>query len=91
MKRGFRPAKDFEVRYWSPGELIGVFQENIGPSEWSVDGFLSLNAQATDLALLSPTHQVIVRVSKVLQACSKRVPWLGYLADSLFIQSRKVA
>lgn len=88
-RRGFREGRDFEVRYWRPGELLSVFTTEIGPSELSVDGFFSLNAQPTDVHLLPARYRAIVHASEALRAVSDKIPLLGNMADSLYITSRR--
>lgn len=90
-KRGFRDAKDFEVRYWTPGELRKTFTRCIGETQLSVDGFFSLNAQKKDADLLPRRYRLVVNTSDALRAASERVTWLGYFADSLYVSARKSA
>lgn len=89
VRRGFRETRDFEVRYWRPGELLKVFNAGIGPSELSVDGYFSLNVQASDLRFLPARYRALVRVSERLRKFSARVPVLVNVADSLYVLSRR--
>jgi SAM-dependent methyltransferase/uncharacterized protein YbaR (Trm112 family) len=89
IRRGFRKGRDFEVRYWRPGELLMAFTEGIGPSELSVDGYFSLNPQPSDLHLLPARYRAIVRASEGLRRISQKVPILSRVADSLYISARK--
>lgn len=91
LRRGFREAKDFEVRYWRPSELRTVFSSAIGPSVVSVDGYFSLNVQPSDLHLLPFRYRVVVRTSEFLRKASAPIPLLTKLADSLYISSDKVS
>jgi len=50
-RRGFREARDFEVRYWTIPELRRTFGAALGPASVEVDGFFSLNPQVSDLRL----------------------------------------
>jgi SAM-dependent methyltransferase len=90
MRRGFREGKDFDVRYWRPRELLTVFGERIGPSELSVDGYFSLNAQVSDLHLLPAPYRGLVLASEGLRRISKRIPILTNAADSLYVSSQRV-
>jgi SAM-dependent methyltransferase/uncharacterized protein YbaR (Trm112 family) len=83
----FRAPTDFEVRYWTPSELRRAFGRAIGPTTVEVDGFFSLNAQASDLALLPPRYRPIVRASDVLRRASQSVPLLTQVADSVYVRS----
>ncbi len=82
------PEDLFAVRRYSPGQLKEIFERCIGPSSLSVDGFFTLNAQVSDMDLLPPRLQWVVRISELLRKLSGRVPLLWRLADSLTIRSR---
>jgi SAM-dependent methyltransferase/uncharacterized protein YbaR (Trm112 family) len=88
VKRGFREAKDFEVRYWSPAELVTVFTNIFGDSHLSVDGYFGLGIQKSDINMLPYRYKLIVTASEILRKASLKIPFLTYLADSLYIQSR---
>jgi len=89
IRRGFRETRDFEVRYWRPGELLTAFTEAIGPSELTVDGYFSLNVQPSDQHLLPARYRAIVHVSEELRRASDRVPFLAQVADSLYVNARR--
>jgi SAM-dependent methyltransferase/uncharacterized protein YbaR (Trm112 family) len=89
VRRGFREARDFEVRYWKPRELLRTFTERIGPSNLSVDGYFSLNPQASDLRFLPLHFRTLVLASEGLSRISKIVPMLANVADSLYVSSEK--
>lgn len=90
VRRGFREARDFEVRYWRPAELVSAFQEKIGPSQLSVDGFFSLNVQPSDIHLMPARYRMLVRCSERLRGMSRRVPILTKIADSLYVNARRI-
>lgn len=81
--------KEFEVRYWTPKELLNTFKALIGPSALSVDGYFSLNAQTTDLEHLPFHFKAVVRISDFLRALSLKIPSITGLADSLYISSSR--
>jgi ubiquinone/menaquinone biosynthesis C-methylase UbiE/uncharacterized protein YbaR (Trm112 family) len=87
-RRGFRETREFEVRYWTAGELRKAFAR-IGPAQISVDGFFSLNAQISDVHLMPPRYRAIVYASEALRKASESVPALTYVADSLYVSARK--
>jgi SAM-dependent methyltransferase/uncharacterized protein YbaR (Trm112 family) len=89
VRRGFREANDFEVRYWRPSELLSAFSAEIGPCEISVDGYFSLNVQPSDLRLLPAKYRAVVHTSEALRKLSQCFPPLVKLADSLYISSRR--
>jgi SAM-dependent methyltransferase/uncharacterized protein YbaR (Trm112 family) len=90
IRRGFRQTRDFEVRYWRPAELVSAFAMDIGPSELSVDGYFSLNVQASDLRLLPNRYRALVHASEALRRLSGTIPPLRKFADSLYIRARRV-
>lgn len=90
IRRGFRKARDFEVRYWRPAELVSAFAAYIGPSELSVDGYFSLNVQPSDIHLLPARYRALVKASEGLRHISRTLPLLVKVADSLYISSRRV-
>jgi len=86
---GHREARDFEVRYWTPRELVSAFHSAIGPAHISVDGYFSLNAQISDVLFLPPKYRAIVRASESLRKISEVFPLLAYVADSLYITASR--
>lgn len=89
MERRYREAKDFEVRYYMPGELLELFEAKIGRSRLSADCFLGLGLQATDLDLVSPLARVAIRISEIAKTVSAVLPPLRRLADSVYLESIK--
>lgn len=86
-RRGFREGVDFDVRYWTPGQLTTVFRSAMGSAQLSVDGYFSLNPQVSDLNFLPGKYRALVRVSESLRKLSRLVPPLLYGADSLYVSS----
>ncbi len=80
-------ADPFRVRYWTPGELKKAGNDLVGPTRVMVDGFFSLNAQATDLDLMPSSLGIVIRASDLLRRVAKVVPPLGKIADSLYVES----
>ena len=89
VKRGFREAQTFDVRYWTPQELVSTFTDAIGETSISVDGFFGLGIQPNDIDMLPRHFQLVVRCSEALRRMANRAPWLGNLADSLYVTSRR--
>ena len=89
MRRRFRAARDFEVRYWTPHELLQTFCEMIGKASISVDGYFSLNPQVSDVRFLPWRYRSIVYVSELLRLISELVVPLSYVADSLFVTAER--
>ena len=89
-ERRFRePRSLFDVRYWSTGELQRELERAVGPTELSVDGFLTLNPQPADLRLLPRRYRALVRMSEAYRRASSRLPFLVHAADSLYASSRR--
>ena len=89
MKRRFREAKDFDVRYWTPRELLSTFTSILGPSHLFVDGYFSLNVQPSDLRFMPAKYRALVHTSETLRKLSRSVPPLVKVADSLYISSQR--
>ncbi len=84
-------ADPFRVRYWTPRELRRTGRDVVGPTETFVDGFFSLNPQVTDLDLMPPHLGAIIRCSDLLRRASTILPWIGSMADSLYVRSARAA
>lgn len=87
-KRSFREGEGFDVRYWQPAELKRTFQELIGASALSVDGFFGLGIQRNDVGLLPYKYRIIVESSELLRRASRQAKWLTSFADSIYITSK---
>ena len=82
-----RERHRFRVRYWLPWELRRTFERLVGPARVYVDGFFSLNPQATDVDLMTPFGAKVVRASEALRRLSQRLTPLTLVADSLYIEA----
>ncbi|HXJ89994.1 MAG TPA: methyltransferase domain-containing protein [Candidatus Binatia bacterium] len=89
IRRGFRQARDFEVRYWTAGELLSAFASRIGNAQVSVDGFFSLNVQPSDIHLLPRRYRALVHTSEKLRHISAFAPALTKVADSLYVSAQR--
>jgi SAM-dependent methyltransferase/uncharacterized protein YbaR (Trm112 family) len=87
-RRGFREGRDFDVRYWTPNELVSTFRAAFGSARIFVDGFFSLNAQISDVELLPWKYRTVVYASEALRRISGVFSPLTYLADSLYVEAR---
>ncbi len=86
-RNGFRDPGFFGVRYWRPRELRALFGRMMGPTSLSVDGFFSLNVQASDRDLLPFRYRCVVSFSEALRGLSTRFAPLAAIADSLYVHS----
>ncbi len=87
VRRRFRKATDFDVRYWTPWKLQHTFKNAIGKTSLSIDGFFGLGVQASDYKILPPTSKGIILISEFFKQIAKVVPPMKYVADSLFLHS----
>jgi 2-polyprenyl-3-methyl-5-hydroxy-6-metoxy-1,4-benzoquinol methylase/uncharacterized protein YbaR (Trm112 family) len=88
-RRAFKEAKNFEVRYWRPRELAASFSELVGKTTLSVDGYFGLGIQASDIEMLPPRYQLVVRGSEALRKAAMKVHWMTNLADSIYVTSTR--
>lgn len=88
IKRGFREGKKFDVRYWTPSELITAFSKAIGDASISVDGFFGLGIQPSDVGMLPLRFRLVVRCSEMLRRIAHYAPWLTNIADSLYVTAK---
>lgn len=88
-RRGFREARDFEVRYWSIPELKREFGGHVGKSEVLVDCYFGLGLQQADAGYMPPLTKRLLAASEWLRRLSERLPILSYLADSVYISSSR--
>lgn len=89
LRRRFREAQNFDVRYWRPSELKSTFDALIGESYLSVDGYFGLGIQKNDMHLLPFKYKFIVQTSEILRKLSLRLRWMSYWADSIYIKSNR--
>jgi 2-polyprenyl-3-methyl-5-hydroxy-6-metoxy-1,4-benzoquinol methylase/uncharacterized protein YbaR (Trm112 family) len=88
-RRKFREAERFEVRYYTPMELMNLFQATVGPSKLSVEGFFGLGVQIADASMMPMKNKVVIHASEILRRAAKNVPSLASVADSLYVESKK--
>ncbi len=88
-RRNFREARNFEVRYWSLRALKRAFEENIGPSDISVDCYFGLGLQKSDKHLMPPLFRFAIRLSERLRSISQNFGTLKSFADSVYVASVK--
>lgn len=80
---------EFDVRFYSIGALLEIFEKKIGRSDWQVDCFLGLNVHARDRRFVPFSKRWIVDIATLLYRASQVVPVVAKLADSVFISSIK--
>jgi SAM-dependent methyltransferase/uncharacterized protein YbaR (Trm112 family) len=87
LRRGFREAAGFEVRYWRPRQLLSAFSAMVGSTALSVDGYFSLNPQFSDRRFLPGKYKALVWTSEMLRRASEKFPAMANFADSLYLSS----
>jgi SAM-dependent methyltransferase/uncharacterized protein YbaR (Trm112 family) len=86
-RRGFTEGVEFDVRYWTPGELLECFSQLVGPSRLEVDGYFGLGVQPADRPLLPRRYRAVVTASEILRTVSHHIPAAIQFADSLYVDS----
>jgi len=86
-RRGFTEGEKFEVRYWTPAELMDTFQKFLGPTTMTTDCYFGLGIQASDTDLMPLHYRMIIGASEVLRKLSHVVPPLTKVADSVYLES----
>ncbi len=83
LRKSWLPEGPSDVRYWTSRELLAAFNDEIGPSRISIDGFFGLGIQAKNAESFLFHHRVIANLSERL----RRLPWLAPVADSVYVHS----
>ena len=89
LKRRFKEAKNFEVRYWSISDLKNTFSDTIGKTTIDVDCFFGLGLQYSDIDIMPHNIKLIIKLSETLSKVSIKIGLLKYFADSLYVKSYK--
>ena len=88
-RRRFAEAGGFDVRYWTIPALTRLFSRAVGPSTISVDCYFGIGLQRSDFALMTPALKVVLASSEVVRGVSRFVPFLKYVADSVYVTAVK--
>ncbi|MEP6703699.1 MAG: methyltransferase domain-containing protein [Acidobacteriota bacterium] len=86
-RRGFTEGEGFEVRYWTPSELMETFEKIFGPTTMTTDCYFGLGIQASDADLLPFHYKMIVNSSELLRKISNIFTPLTRVADSVYLES----
>ena len=87
-RRGFNDGTDFNVRYWTLGQLRRAFGA-IGPVDFKIDCFFGIGLQASDADLMPAKWKALLRTSESLRKLEGVVPGLAWLADSVYVDALK--
>ena len=86
-RRGFTEGEGFDVRYWTPAELMETFEQKFGPTSMTTDCYFGLGMQASDADLLPIHYRVVIGTSEMLRKLSRFVTPLTKVADSVYLES----
>jgi SAM-dependent methyltransferase/uncharacterized protein YbaR (Trm112 family) len=89
VRRAFREAVDFEVRYWTLPQLRRLFTQGVGHTRFKVDCFFGIGLQSSDVALMPAKLKIVLRASEGLKTASRVLPGLTWVADSVLAESVK--
>jgi SAM-dependent methyltransferase len=87
-RRGFTEGEGFDVRYWTPSELVKTFKEKFGATEMTTDCYFGLGIQKSDVDLLPLPYKMVVHSSEILRKISGVVSPLVKFADSVYLESK---
>jgi hypothetical protein len=86
-RRGFTEGEGFDVRYWTPSELVKTFKEKFGETKMTTDCYFGLGIQKSDVDLLPLHFKMVVHSSEILRKISGVVSPLVKFADSVYLES----
>lgn len=86
-RRGFTEGEGFEIRYWTPSELIETLEKKIGETVMTTDCYFGLGIQKSDVDLLPIQYKVVVYSSEFLRKLSGIITPLTKVADSVYLES----
>ncbi len=86
-RRGFTEGEGFDVRYWTPSELLETFEKKIGATKMTTDCYFGLGIQPSDVDLLPPHFKAVVYSSEILRKISGVIKPLMKVADSVYLES----
>jgi ubiquinone/menaquinone biosynthesis C-methylase UbiE/uncharacterized protein YbaR (Trm112 family) len=88
-RRGFTEGEGFDVRYWTPSELLETFKKLFGDTKLTADCYFGLGIQAADADLLPAQFKLVVYSSEILRKISTGFTPLAKVADSVYLESTK--
>jgi ubiquinone/menaquinone biosynthesis C-methylase UbiE/uncharacterized protein YbaR (Trm112 family) len=86
-RRGFAEGEGFDVRYWSPAELIETFKSIFGSTQMTTDCYFGLGIQGADVDMMPLHYKMVIYSSEALRKVSKTIRPLVKVADSLYLES----
>lgn len=86
-RRGCTEGEGFEIRYWTPAELMETFEKRFGAMKMTSDCYFGLGIQGKDADLLPLKYKMIVYTSEFLRKVSGVIKPLAKVADSVYLES----
>ena len=86
-RRGFTEGEGFDVRYWTPSELMETFEQKFGPTSMTTDCYFGLGMQPSDADLMPLHYRMVIETSELLRKLSRFVTPLTKVADSVYLES----
>jgi ubiquinone/menaquinone biosynthesis C-methylase UbiE/uncharacterized protein YbaR (Trm112 family) len=86
-RRGYTEGEGFEVRYWTPAELISLWTTAIGTTTMTADSYFGLGIQRADADLVAARYRPVTYASAALVRLSRVVRPLVRWADSVYLRS----
>ncbi|MGQ0543231.1 MAG: methyltransferase domain-containing protein [Blastocatellia bacterium] len=86
-RRSFTEGEGFEVRYWTPRELLRTFEAKFGRTSMTTDCFFGLGIQGCDADMLPFHYKCVVYSSELLRKSSHFLKPLTKVADSVYLES----
>ena len=86
-RRHYTEGEEFDVRYWSPKELVDTFESKLGKTELLADSYFGLAVHKSDADLMPLRYKMIVHASDLLRRASLRFKPLAKIADGVYLRS----
>ena len=84
-----RKTKNTGINYWSVPELKRTFQAAIGPTAVFADCYFGLGLQKSELGHMPFRNKALIALSESIKMASRVLSVLVYLADSVYVKSRR--
>ena len=86
-RRGFTEGEGFEVRYWTPAELMETFEKKFGKTTLTADSYFGLGLLGSDADLFPFHYKMAVHSSEMIKKISRIIKPLAKVADSVYLES----
>jgi SAM-dependent methyltransferase/uncharacterized protein YbaR (Trm112 family) len=89
IRRGFREARGFEVRYRTPSAMARLFSETQFETSIEADCYFGLGLQAADASFMPTWKKLLLAGSQFLKTVATYFGPLRKLADSVFVVAHR--